>query len=194
MVDYIESRGRGCLVTREPGGTAIGQAIRRLLLSPESWNMDPVAELLLYIADRAQHIGEVIRPGLEAGKVVVCDRYCDATVAYQGYARGIDLALIHTLHAAALGRVTPDLTLLLDLPPRIGLARAWDQIDAGGRDGRETRFEKESLGFHSRVRNGYLELARQAPDRFRVIDAAGSPSEVSGQICRALDDVLELKC
>lgn len=171
----------------------MGQSIRKILLAPQSRGMDASAELLLYMADRAQHIAEVIRPALEAGKVVICDRYFDATVAYQGYARGIDLDLIHTLHAAVIGGVTPDLTLLLDLAPRLGLSRAWDQIDAGGRDGQETRFEEESLSFHTRVRNGYLELARLAPDRFCVIDAARNSSDVRDQICRAIGEILKFE-
>ena len=148
-------------------------------------------ELLLYMADRAQHIAEVIRPALDQGKAVICDRYYDATLAYQGYARGLDIGLINSLHTAVLGRVTPDLTLLLDLPPRVGLSRAWTQIDAGARNEKETRFEEEALDFHRRVRAGYLELARQAPDRFRVIDAARRVEAVRGDIVRALEGVFQ---
>ncbi len=177
-------------MTREPGGTAIGQDIRRILLSPRSTGMDPRAELLLYAADRAQHIAQVIRPALAAGRAVVCDRYHDATLAYQGYGRGLDRRLIHRLHALLLEGVTPDLTLLLDLPAREGLARAWSQIDSGARDRQEARFEEERLDFHRKVRAGYLELARQAPVRFRVIDAAGCIDDVRDAVCRSLEEVL----
>ena len=190
VVEFIESHGRSCVITREPGGTVIGQAIRKILLSPQSRGMDPTAELLLYAADRAQHVAETIRPALKGGKVVICDRYYDATLAYQGFARGLDLNLIHTLHATVLGNLLPDLTLLLDLPPRIGLSRAWSQIDSGGRDRQETRFEEERLDFHRKVRAGYLELARQAPGRFCVVDAARSFSEVRDQICKAVGELL----
>jgi dTMP kinase len=152
-----------------------------------------MAELMLYMADRAQHVAEVIRPALAAGKIVICDRYGDATLAYQGYARGLPLELIHTLHAAVLGGVTPDLTLLLDLPVHVGLSRAWSQIDSGRRNRGETRFEEEHLDFHRKVRAGYLELARQAPGRYRVIDATGDPDEVRAAICAAVVAVLASK-
>ena len=193
VVASLKNCGWQCTVTREPGGTAIGQAIRAILLAPQSRGLDPRAELLLYMADRAQHIAQVIRPALEAGKAVICDRYADATLAYQGYARGLDLDLIRCLHDVALGGLIPDLTLLLDLPPSIGLARAWSQIDGGQRDRQETRFEEERIDFHRKVRAGYLELARQAPERFRVIDASGEIAGVCSAVCRAVDEVLTVK-
>jgi dTMP kinase len=186
IVSHLESAGRACLVTREPGGTAIGEKIRAILLDPVNRAMDPVAELLLYMADRAQHIGQVMGPALEAGTVVICDRYVDATIAYQGYARQLDKALIHRLHELLFSALIPDITLLLDLPVRVGLQRAWQGVHQGQRCPGETRFEEEALAFHERVRAGYLALARREPHRFHVIDAGQPPERVTDQILRAL--------
>ena len=187
---FFEEMGQACVVTREPGGTDIGKQIRAILLDPESRAMDSGTELLLYTADRVQHAAAVIYPALAAGRAVICDRYFDATLAYQGYARGLDIALVRTLHRLMLEDLTPDLTLLLDLAPARGLARAWHQIDNGDRDGDETRFEHETLAFHERVRAGYLDLARQSPDRYHIIDAAGTEAEVRRSIRTVLADRL----
>ena len=183
---FFEDSGRPCTVTREPGGTGIGEQIRAVLLNPESRELSPGAELLLYTADRVQHAAQVIRPALDMGHVVICDRYFDATLAYQGYARGLDMEMIRTLHRLMLDDLTPDLTLLLDLSPEQGLARAWRQIDSGARAGDETRFEREALKFHEKVRAGYLDLAKQAPHRYRIIDAARSEDEVRQSVCDVL--------
>jgi dTMP kinase len=191
IVRYLESIGLECRVTREPGGTKIGQKIRALLLDPRNQGLDPVAELLLYLADRAQHIKEIIEPGLNAGKTIICDRYFDATVAYQGYARQLDKALLHTLHQLLFAGLTPNITLLLDLPPEIGLARAWEQIHDGQREDTETRFEKEALKFHERVRAGYLALAHREPERFRIIDAGQDAQQVTQQIIHTLSMILK---
>jgi len=147
MAVFLENRGHPYLLTREPGGTRIGRRIRQVLLDPESSDLNPVAELLLYNADRVQHVHEVIRPALSAGEIVICDRYVDATRAYQGVARRLDIALVETLHRLAVDNLKPDLTFLLDLPPEQGLRRAWEQIDSGARSDRETRFEQEALAF-----------------------------------------------
>jgi dTMP kinase len=187
---YLESRGLDCRVTREPGGTKIGRQIRAILLDPASRELDPLTELLLYMADRAQHIQETIKPELIAGKMVICDRYFDATIAYQGYARQLDSALIHKLHQLLFADLTPKITLLLDLSPETGLARAWRQIDHGQRENSETRFEQEALIFHERVRDGYLALARLEPDRFRIIDAEQEEKQVTQQIVQALSSIL----
>jgi len=183
---YLQSKGHDCLVTREPGGTPIGEKIRAILLDPASHDLKPLTELLLYTADRAQHVHEVLRPALAAGKTVLCDRYFDATIVYQGYARGLDLKLIEQLHDLLLGDFRPDLTFLLDLAPSAGLARAWAQIDSGTRTGQEIRFEEEALSFHERVRAGYLAVARKEPDRFRIIDAARNIDRVQEEILEAL--------
>ena len=188
---FLDNRGRACLLTREPGGTQIGRRIRQVLLDPESRDLDPLAELLLYNADRVQHVRKIILPAIAAGKVVVCDRYVDATRAYQGVARNLDIELVETLHRLLVADLKPDLTLLLDLPPEEGLARAWAQINSGSRSDRETRFEKEALAFHTSVREGYLSLAVREPDRFVVIDARASIAGVWQQIEAVLEKVFE---
>ena len=191
MVEFLQSQGYACEATREPGGTRIGKRIRTLLLDPDSSDMDPMAELLLYTADRVQHVQQFIMPLLSAGKTVLCDRYYDATVVYQGYARGLDIGLIRSLHKLILKDLKPDITILLDLPPAKGLARAWKQINNGSRTGIECRFEKETLAFHEKVRSGYLELARLEPQRFRVIDASRSENQVRKEIFSILSSFLK---
>ncbi len=184
LVAFLEDRGFECVSTRQPGGTRIGENIRSILLDPANHSLEPTAELLLYMADRAQHIHELIRPCLEAGKTVVCDRYYDATLVYQGFARGLSIELIRKLHHLLFDNLTPDVTLLLDLPPRLGLERAWRQLDTGQRSGQESRFETEKVAFHEKVRAGYLELAHHEPDRIRVIDAAPPPDKVFADISK----------
>ena len=186
MLEFLGSKGFACAATREPGGTAIGKKIRAILLDPESKDMEPLVELLLYTADRAQHVKEIVLPLLSAGKTVVCDRYYDATVVYQGFARGINIDLIHELHKSILKDLKPDITILLDLPSEIGLARAWKQIESGDRADLETRFEEETLAFHEKVRSGYLELARLEPERFRVVDASKNENQVRAEIINIL--------
>ena len=182
MARWLEAAGHSCLTTREPGGTAIGGQIRRVLLHPENDDLAPGAELLLYVADRVQHLESVIRPALAAGQVVICDRFFDATLVYQGYARGLDKRMIRQLHQLTCQGLTPDLTVLLDLEPEEGLSRAWQRIHADRAHAQESRFEKEQLAFHRRVREGYLELARREPNRFAVIDAAGDVQCVQASI------------
>ena len=184
LVDFLEGKGLECIATRQPGGTLIGKNIRSILLDPASKTLEPTAELLLYMADRAQHIHELIRPCLMDGKTVVCDRYYDATVVYQGFARGLDIKLIRKLHHLLFEGLKPDITLLLDLPPRLGLKRAWEQLNTGQRSGQESRFEAEKVAFHEKVRAGYLELARHEPDRIRVIDAVPPPDQVFADISK----------
>ncbi len=179
---YFESRGYRCLVTREPGGTVIGEKIRSIVLNPQNRDLVPPAELLLYMADRAQHIHSLIQPALAGGRIVLCDRYFDATLVYQGFARGLDIRLIENLHALLFDNLKPNVTLLLDLSPRIGLARAWKQLDDGSRAGGESRFEEEAVAFHEKVRSGYLELVRLEPERFRIIDASRDEQQVKTEI------------
>ena len=186
LVAHLEQGGHACRVTREPGGTAFGQRLRAILLDPDSGGIDPHAELLLYCADRVQHVHTVIQPALAAGEVVVCDRYLDATLAYQGGARGLGMELIRTLHGLMLPPLMPDLTFLFDLDPHIGLRRAWAAVDGGERQRRESRFESEALAFHERVRENYLALARAEQARFVVLDAARPPEDVAGQMTAAL--------
>jgi dTMP kinase len=186
-VRFLQDNGHDCVITREPGGTRIGEKIRAILLDPLSKDMDPLTELLLYTADRAQHIKEYILPLLSEGKMVLCDRYYDATMAYQGFARGLNIGLIEKIHKLLFENLKPDITLLLDLPPEIGLERAWKQINNGNRISKESRFEEERLSFHKRVREGYLELARLEPERFRIIDASKDEHEVRVKIINILD-------
>jgi dTMP kinase len=186
LVEFFEERGNPCVTTREPGGTLIGNKIRSILLDPESKDMDPIAELLLYMADRAQHIHSLVKPSLSEGKTVLCDRYFDATLVYQGFARGLGIDLLVQLHKILFNDLKPDLTILLDLPPGVGLARAWNQLNNGQRSGGESRFEEETLAFHEKVRAGYLELARREPDRFRIIDAVQDEKHVRDTIREVL--------
>lgn len=187
---YLSGKGYGVIATREPGSSEIGTQIRSILLDSKNKGLDSLAELLLYMADRAQHLNETIKPALSAGKIILCDRYFDATLAYQGYARGLDIGLISKLHQLAFSDVRPDLTLLLDLPAEAGLARAWQQIENGQRTGRETRFEEEALAFHSKVRSGYLTLAADEPQRIKIINATASIKEVRQEMIVIIEQAL----
>jgi dTMP kinase len=190
LAEYFSRRGIACVTTREPGGTAIGRKIRAILLDPEHRDLDPRSELLLYIADRVQHIQTLIRPALAQSRVVLCDRYLDATVAYQGYARGLGVDFIYQFHEMLSSRLTPTVTFLLDLPPEVGLARAWRQLEDGSRSEGERRFEEETLAFHQRVRAGYLELARREPRRIHVVDAEQAEIKVRGDIEQIIAEML----
>lgn len=172
----LRARGRHVIETREPGGTPAGAAIRALLLDAVPTPLTALAELFLYCADRAQHVAEVIRPALAAGQVVVCDRFSDSTVAYQGYGRGLDLAVVRALDAQARAGLVPGLTFVLDCPVEVGLRRAGARTPAGD------RFERETLAFHERVRAGFAALAREAPERMVVVDSTGDPAAVGERL------------
>jgi dTMP kinase len=191
LVEFFEVRGIECIATRQPGGTLIGENIRSILLDPANSALEPLAELLLYMADRAQHINELIRPALKHGKTVICDRYFDATLVYQGFARGLSVELIRQLHQLLFDDLKPDVTLLLDLSPQIGLERAWRQLNSGQRSGDESRFEAETVAFHEKVRAGYLELARIEPERIRIIDAAQTPNHVFAAMRKIVSSFLK---
>ena len=165
--EYLENKGFKTLLTREPGGTALAEAIRKILLEPES-NLVPLSELLLYEAARAQHIEEIILPALKAGKAVICDRFTDATVAYQGFGRKIDVALINKLNSIASSGLKPALTIYMDINPELGLNKAKNlDKEAYGKNG--DRIERESVQFHKDVRKGYLSQAKKEPKRIKVI-------------------------
>ncbi|MBY0357066.1 MAG: dTMP kinase [Candidatus Obscuribacterales bacterium] len=166
---YLQDENIDHVITRDPGGTSLGKPIRRILLSAESV-IGPVTELLLYEADRAQNVSEIIIPALEAGKVVFCDRFTDSTIAYQGYGRSIDLKLIDMLNSVASQGLVPKRTILFDIESSAGLAR----LHPSGHD----RLEREAIEFHQKVRHGYLELAQANPERWRIIDAAMPMSKV----------------
>lgn len=191
LVEFFEDREIECVTTRQPGGTLIGENIRSILLDPANSALEPLAELLLYMADRAQHINELIRPALKKGKTVVCDRYFDATLVYQGFARGLSIELIRQLHQLLFDDLKPDVTLLLDLSPQVGLKRAWQQLNNGQRSGDESRFEAEAVAFHEKVRAGYLELARLEPERFRIIDAAQTQNQVFAAMRKIVSSFLK---
>jgi dTMP kinase len=188
----LESAGVRLTHTREPGGTAVSEAIRVLLLDPERREMDPRAELFLYLASRAQLVSEVIRPALAAGISVVCDRYLDASVAYQGWARGLGEELVRGLNAAAVGGVVPDRTFLLDLAVAEGLGRGPDRREAEGA-AKKDRLEREDADFHERVREGYLRLAKRETERIVVIDASLPIEEVVRAILGNLEGLFDVR-
>jgi len=177
---HLENLGYATALTREPGGTAIGECIRQILLNPDNGAMCSMAELFLYAAARAQHIQERILPALAEGKAVLSDRFADSTLAYQGAGRSMDQGILATLHHLACGEVKPHRTYLLDLAPEVGLERA------RGR-GRADRIEKESLAFHVRVREGFLKLAAAEPGRIIVINADRAAGEVAAEICADIE-------
>jgi len=177
---HLCAAGRAVVETREPGGTPAGDAIRRLLLGPERVPLAPLTELFLYCADRSQHVAQVIRPALEAGRIVLCDRFSDSTIAYQGYGRGLDLDVVRALDARARTGVVPWLTVLLDCPVDEGLRRA------RGRAGPADRFEEEVRAFHERVRAGFLALAAAEPARFCVIDSTPPRADVEARVVAAV--------
>ncbi|MCX8007195.1 MAG: dTMP kinase [Coriobacteriia bacterium] len=182
LAEAVKRAGGDAVVVREPGGTPVGEAIRAVLLGPEHGRIAPVAELFLFPASRAHLTEEVIRPALDAGRVVLCDRYADSTTAYQGYGRGLDLEFVRRVNEAATGGLVPDLTIVLDVEPREGVAAA----SAGGPD----RLERESAEFHERVRAGYAAIAAADPARVRVVPR-GEVDEVWREIVRLAAPVLE---
>lgn len=182
LAESLRRSGQPVVETREPGGTALGEAIRSVLLSATNRDMAPETELFLYLACRAQLTREVITPALRRGVIVLCDRFADATIVYQGYGRGLDLNLIAAMNRLATGDVMPDLTLLLDLDPVEGLNRVKERRQVPLLDPSFDRLEAEALEFHDRVRKGYLTLAQGEPHRFRVVDARGSEEAVAQKI------------
>ncbi len=180
MRAHLESRGVTVRVTREPGGAPLSESLRELLLDPANLGMDADTELLLVFAARAEHLAKVIRPALTAGDWVLCDRFTDATYAYQGGGRGIDAARIAVLENWVQGDLRPDLVIVLDIDPEAGLARAASRGD-------KDRFEREEAAFFSRVRENYLERAKAAPDRYRIIDAGAAQESVRERILEALE-------
>lgn len=188
---HLQDLGYQTVVTREPGGCSISDTIRALLLDPESVNMASRTELLLYSAARAQHVDECIQPALKEGKVVLCDRFADATTVYQGAGRGLDMKQLEAINNFATNGLTPDLTLLLDYPVEEGLQRARSRNSTESMEA-EGRFELEALTFHRRIREGYLELANKE-DRFHVVDALGDVVNVSKRITAVVDRFLAIR-
>lgn len=189
--DYLSLRGHTTVLTREPGGTAIGEKIRLVLLNAAFKEMLPLTELLLYAAARCQHVHEVILPALKEGKIVLCDRYADATEAYQGGARGIDRSFLKTIHNVATGNLKPDLTILLDCPVEIGLKRTQERESEFKGQTNLDRFEKEKMDFHENVRKAYLQIAKAEPQRVKIIDALGDIEAVHEKIVEEVMRVIK---
>jgi dTMP kinase len=189
FAENLKKHGIPLITTFEPGGTRIGDDIRRILLDARNKDLSPLAELILVAADRAQHIDQVIKPALDQEKWVICDRFVDATVVYQGIARGQDMRLIQILNEATIHRIRPDMTFLLDCPVEMGLERAIKRNEAPDHQGQD-RFEREAMDFHNRVRKGYLDLANQEKGRFVMIDASLSEDEVEKEIFRQIEPFL----
>jgi dTMP kinase len=177
--DDLRANGENVLVTREPGGTPLGDRIRQMWRDPAN-AIDPLTEALLMSADRAQHVAEVIVPATRAGTTILCDRYFDSTIAYQGFGRGLDIEMLLELSLLATSRVTPNLTLLVDIPPELSVARSRARNDGD-------RMDREDLDFHTRVRAGYHELVKRFPGRYVVIDGTAGPGEVLAAAHAAID-------
>jgi dTMP kinase len=188
LAAYLHKRGIATIVTREPGGTKVGEQIRRLLLNPKINRLSSLAELTLMYAAREQHLEEVVRPALARGHVVVSDRYNDASFAYQGYGRMLGAKTVRDLDRVICGRTQPDLTLLLDLDPRTALGRARKRNTRLRM--KNTRFENDGLKFQKRVRTGYLALARQQPRRIKLIEADRPVAEIQAEIRKIVDALL----
>ena len=178
---YLEGKGHPCLMTREPGGAPLGEEIRNFLLDKEDLRIDPLAELFLIEADRAQHVTEVIKPALEEGQMILCDRFTDATIAYQGYGRGVDMAFIEEMNRRATADLMPHCTILLDCSVDVGMTRAQG----------EDRFEREDHLFHQRVRDGYLRIAQQEPNRVKVVSGEGEQKAIQEEIRIILSSLLD---
>ncbi|MBI5885758.1 MAG: dTMP kinase [Deltaproteobacteria bacterium] len=187
--DHLNAKGVETILIREPGGTALGEKIRGILLTAEGDATTPVAELFLYEACRAQLVNTVIRPALAKGLTVICDRFTDSTTAYQGYARGLDLASIASANAIATGGLRPDITILMDCAPAMGLGRAIKRMEQAG-DEREDRFEREAAAFHEKVRAGYLSIARAEPGRVKLVDAGREIPLIHKDICDIINEII----
>jgi dTMP kinase len=192
VLERFRKAGLECIMTREPGGTAISEKIREMLLDPANTSIVPGTELLLYVASRAQVVGELIAPALERGTSVLCDRFMDASVAYQGWARGLGEDIVSELNSFAVGEAVPDRTYLLDLEVDDGFERGPDRREASGVRSRD-RLELEKRAFHERVREGYLRIASREPGRVSVIDASLPLEKVIGAVLRNLRTLRGLK-
>jgi dTMP kinase len=189
LVQHLKKRGLAVLVTREPGGTKVGERIRKILLASTTTRLAPLAELALMYAARAQHLQDVIRPALAKHHIVVSDRYNDASLAYQGYGRKLGVQAVRAFDRIICDRTQPDLTIVLDLSPHLSLKRA--QGRELRRESKQGRFESQGLSFYKRVRNGYLAIARKEPRRVKVVQANRPVAEVHTDICKLVDSFLD---
>lgn len=187
--ELLRQTGHQVYETREPGGCPLGQELRRILLNPATGKISSEAELFLYLADRAEHVAGHIRPALKKGELVLCDRYVDSTLAYQGFGRGLDLEKLRRLNNDATDSLTPHLTILFDLEPETGLKRARSRNSELQMED-EGRFEAEDIAFHQAIRKGYLELSRQDPARWRVVDATLDKEALLKKVYKEIQDAL----
>lgn len=183
LFDYLKSKRLPVIYIREPGGVKISEEIRKILLDVENKKMTKIAETLLYMAARAQLVEEIVMPALNQGKIVLCDRFLDSTVVYQGYGNGVDLKFIKTLGKVATQNIKPDITFLFDIDVKEGLSRRGKEKD---------RIERKSLDFHRRVRSGYLEIAKFEPGRIKMISSRGSKEEIQGTLQKHIEKFLHL--
>ncbi len=190
LVERLRNQGLSVVENQEPGATAIGKQIRRILLDPENAEMAPMAELLLMFASRAQAAAQIIRPALDRGDIVVSDRFTDSTLAYQGFARGLGFHTVKETHQLALGNLMPDLTVAIEVDPEIGLERARTRNLAAGTVFDETRIDRQALEFHLKVAAGYRQIAEADPKRFRIIDGTGDPAWVAERVWAEVRELL----
>lgn len=188
---FLEGAGQEVKVTLEPGGSRIGKELRKILLNMDSTDITGECELFLYLADRAQHVSQVVKPAVDKGAVVISDRFADSTIVYQGYGRGLDPKLLRELNDVAVCGNWPDLTVLLDIDPEVGLKRAMTRNLQENKMQEEGRFEAESLEFHNRVREGYLTWAALNNDRIMVVDADQTPDEIFEVVKDKVSQMLE---
>lgn len=184
LTEELTQKGYSVVCTREPGGSKIAEGIRNIILDKENTEMDYMTEALLYAASRAQHLSEKVKPALKEGKVVLCDRYLDSSLAYQGYARGLGIDRVYDINLYATEGLLPNLTLFVDIAPSVGL----DRIKQNHRE--EDRLDKEKIDFHERVHSGYLEVARRFPERIKVVDGEQSVEEVYADVQKIIFDYL----
>jgi len=183
--DYLRDKGWDTVLTREPGGTPLGEKIRSIILDVENKDMNPITEMLLYAAARAQHVSQIIRPALEQGKIVLCDRFVDSSIAYQGFGRGLGLAMVEGVNHYALQGIVPDMTLFFDIDPKKGLERS--MIRHRGMD----RLEEEKLDFHKKVYEGFIYLSKKYPERFHVIDANEEIEKIQKSVICKIEQLLK---
>jgi dTMP kinase len=191
LAGALTRQSRTVTLTHEPGGTGAGEVIRKIFLDP-TVELDVVTELLLVLADRAQHVRETIRPAVKAGAIVISDRYSDSTTAYQGYGRGLDLALLGELNRLATGGMAPDLTIVLDCSVETGLARTRERMK--GKAHRFDRFETERVEFHRRVREGFLAIAASEPERVRLVASERPREAVDADVLSAVEELMKRRC
>lgn len=191
LKEHLEWKGFQVISTREPGGTELGEKIRGMLLNIEGQTITHWSELLLYAVCRAQLVNEVIKPALLDKKIVLCDRFADSTVVYQGYVRGLNLEAVTSLNKWVTEGISPAVTFIIDCPPEIGLKRALARIDTRPGSNKEDRFERENIEFHKKIRDGYIRLAKQEADRIKIINGDRDIPVIHKEICSIMDQKLE---